>query len=239
MKTPLPPALVLALSLVAATNAVAQTEATPQRLSYPAISPDGRTLIFSWQGDLWRVSAQGGDAERITVHNAVETRPVWFPDGNRIAFSSSRNGSFDIYTMRPNGTDLRRITYDAGAEYPNWISADGKQIYGQTNTFGRGDLFRVSANGGDLVRLTDHPLEGAYLAALSPDGKTVYYNRGSYRETSWQKLRTVSPALPEIWAADNTVPLRNHRRLTENEATDLTPIPTADGSLTFVSNREG
>ncbi len=213
-----------------------------KRASYPAISPDGGTLLFSWQGDLWSVPLRGGkagEAVRLTVHNAPDTRPVWYPDGSRIAFASSRAGSYDVYTMRPDGSDLRRVTSDAGAEYPTAVSADGRTIYGQTSSFGRGDLFRVAATGGDLVRLTDHPLEAAYLARLSPDERTVYYNRGAYRETAWQKPGTLSAALPEIWVADNTVPLTNHRKLTENDTTDLSPTPSADGSITYVSNAGG
>ncbi|RYG79233.1 hypothetical protein EON77_09450, partial [bacterium] len=198
----------LAAALVAAIPLLAHAEPI-KRMSYPALSPDGTTLVFSWQGDLWSVPMANGKltgvkATRLTVHNAPDTRAVWYPDGSRLAFASSRAGSYDVYTMRPDGTDLRRVTYDAGAEYPNAVSPDGATIYGQTSSFGRGDLFRVPAAGGDLVRLTDHPLEAAYLARLSPDGKTLYYNRGAYRETSWQKPGTVSAALPEIWTADNT-----------------------------------
>ena len=235
-RSPLP----LALGLLLAGSALAEPI---RRASYPAISPDGATLLFSWQGDIWSQTLSGsatkGEAVRLTVHNATDTRPVWYPDGSRVAFASSRGGNYAVYTMRPDGSDLKRVTYDAGTQIPTAVSADGRTIYGQTSSFGRGDLFRVAATGGDLVRLTDHPLETAYLAKLSPDEKTVYYNRGAYRETSWQKPGTLSASLPEVWAADNTVPLTNHRKLTENDTTDLTPLPAPDGSITFISNKGG
>jgi tricorn protease len=87
-----------------------------------------------------------------------------------------------------------------------------------------------------LIRLTDHPFELAYLPMLSPDGKTVFYNRGAYRETAWQKSSVHSSALPSVWSADNTVPLTNHRRITPPESTFLSPQVSSDGALTFICN---
>jgi tricorn protease len=212
---------------------------TIKRIQYPAISPDGSTIIFSWQNDLWTVDRNGGRATRLTVHAAIDSRPVWFPDGSRIAFNSTRFGSSDIFTMRPDGTELKRVTFDSSSEIPTTVSSDGRFIYGNTNLWSRGDLFRVSATGGDLQRLTSHPFEATFGASLSEDGTKVIYNRGAYRETSWQKPTMVSSALPEIWSADNTVPLTNHKRITNNEFTDQFAIPQADGSVIAVSNRGG
>ena len=212
---------------------------TIKRIQFPAISPDGATIIFSWQNDLWSVSRTGGMATRLTVHASVDSRPVWFRDGSRLAFASGRYGSTDVFTMRPDGTDLKRVTYDSSAEVPTNVSPDGRFIYGQTNLWGRGDLFRVPVAGGDLQRLTNHPFEAPFAPFVSPDGTKVYYNRGSYRETAWQKPTMLSSGLPEIWVADNTVPLSNHKRLTNNEATDLTPQVLEDGTMFAVSNRGG
>lgn len=210
-----------------------------KRIQFPAISPDGSTIVFSWQNDLWSVPRAGGMATRLTVHAAIDSRPVWFRDGSRLAFASARYGSMDIFTMKPDGTDLKRVTYDSSSEIPTSVSPDGRFIYGQTNLWSRGDLFRVPVTGGDLQRLTAHPFEAPFAPFVSPDGTKVYYNRGSYRETAWQKPTMQSSALPEIWVADNTVPLSNHRRLTNNEFTDLTPQVLEDGSMYAVSNRGG
>ena len=54
-------------------------------LRYPAISPDGSTIAFSYRGDLWRVPVGGGQATQLTVHTAHDRMPVWSPDGSRIA----------------------------------------------------------------------------------------------------------------------------------------------------------
>ena len=225
-----------ALALVLASVTVASTI---KRIQFPAISPDGSTIIFTWQNDLWSVARTGGMATRLTVHAAIDSRPVWFRDGSRLAFASSRYGSTDIFTMKPDGTELHRVTYDSSAEIPTSVSPDGRFIYGQTNLWSRGDLFRVPVAGGDLQRLTNHPFEAPFAPYVSADGSKVYYNRGSYRETAWQKPTMQSSALPEIWVADNTVPLSNHKRVTNNEFTDLTPQVMPDGTIYAITNRGG
>jgi tricorn protease len=225
-----------ALALVLASVSAASTI---KRIQFPAISPDGLTIVFTWQNDIWSVPRTGGMANRLTVHAAIDSRPVWFRDGSRLAFASARYGSTDIFTMRPDGTELHRVTYDSSSEIPTSVSPDGRFIYGQTNLWSRGDLFRVPVSGGDLQRLTSHTFEAPFAPNVSPDGSKVYYNRGSYRETAWQKPTMQSSALPEIWVADNTVPLTNHKRLTNNEYTDLTPQVMPDGTIYAITNRGG
>lgn len=227
-----------ALGALALVSASAMAEDI-KRIQYPALSPDGATILFSWQGDIWSVPREGGKAIRLTVHSAPDSRPIWFPDGSRFAFASSRYGSIDIFSLKPDGTDLRRITFDSSSELPTAVSPDGRYIYGSTSLWSRGDVFRVPANGGDLQRLTSHPFEATFSPSLSRDGSKVYYSRGAYRETAWQKMGMISSALPEIWVADNTVPLSNHKRLTNNEYTDQFPLPQADGSIIAVTNRSG
>ncbi|MEI7986566.1 MAG: S41 family peptidase [Armatimonadota bacterium] len=225
-----------ALALVLASVSVASTI---KRMQFPAISPDGATIIFSWQNDLWSVSRTGGMATRLTVHASIDSRPVWYRDGSRLAFASGRYGSTDVFTMKPDGTDIRRVTYDSSSEIPTSVSPDGRFIYGQTNLWSRGDIFRVPTGGGDLQRMTSHTFEAPFAPYVSSDSTKVYYNRGAYRETSWQKPTMQSSALPEIWVADNTVPLSNHKRLTNNEYTELTPQVMPDGTIYSVTNRSG
>ncbi len=144
-----------------------------------------------------------------------------------------------MFSMRADGSELKRLTYESAPTYPSAVSPDGQYIYGTSYAWGRGDVFRVRVTGGPLVRLTNHPFESAYLPSLSPDGKTVFYNRGAYRESAWQKSSIHSSALPTLWCADNTVPLTNHRRLTPYETTFLSPQTENDGALTYICNENG
>ena len=63
---------------------------------FPAPSPDGTMISFSYYGDIWVVSAHGGRAERLTVSNGYESTSYWSPDGKWIAFVTDRWGSDDI-----------------------------------------------------------------------------------------------------------------------------------------------
>ncbi len=210
-----------------------------KREQQPAISPDGSTIAFSYQGDLWTVPIGGGKATRLTVHPASENGPHWTPDGKRIVFSSTRYGSADLFVMDADGNNIKRLTYDSGQEIPTSISPDGKFVYGTTSDFARQDVFRVSIDGGDVTRLTDHPLEYKFLAAVSPDGKQVAYCRGGYGIRGWQKPGIKSSALPDIWIADNTVPLTNQKNITPDEADEIFPQWGPDGTIYFISNRSG
>src|SRR4051812_30324025 len=72
----------------------------------PSISPDGGQVVFTWRGDLWKVSSQGGFAERLTSHVADDTATAWSRDGKRIAFASNRAGGVNAFIMNADGTGI-------------------------------------------------------------------------------------------------------------------------------------
>src|SRR6266481_6749515 len=90
--------LLLALTAVSL-NAAAQP-APPKAQPYftePAISPDGSEIAFVSGGDIWTAPASGGDAHLLVSHPATESRPLYSPDGRKLAFGSTRTGNGDIY----------------------------------------------------------------------------------------------------------------------------------------------
>jgi Tol biopolymer transport system component len=102
--------------------------AGPLWIRYPAISPGGTTIVFSYKGDLFRVPAGGGTAVPLTVSKAYDFKAVWSPDGRWIAFASNRFGNFDIYVVPAAGGQARRLTFWSGDETPNSFTPDGKEI---------------------------------------------------------------------------------------------------------------
>ncbi len=91
--------LVLGLLILGpVTPSHAQTQARWNR--YPALSPDGSTIVFTYRGDLWRVPASGGTAVALTTHVAHGYLPVWSHDGRHIAFASDRG-------IRPGAVPVR------------------------------------------------------------------------------------------------------------------------------------
>src|SRR5215213_1102295 len=100
----------------------------PLWLRYPAISPDGQTILFEYKGDIWTVPASGGNAVPMTLSETYEFAPVWSHDGKSIAFASDRYGNFDVFVMPANGGEAKRLTYNSTREVPSTFTADDKAI---------------------------------------------------------------------------------------------------------------
>jgi TolB protein len=108
---------------------------------YPALSADGGALAYvtsqatvlpgfgnTLTQQLWVASLRDGAPRQLSVGSVGETRPAWSPDGKRIAFSSARSGSADIWLVNPDGQELVRLTEAPGAETsPAW-SPEGRSL---------------------------------------------------------------------------------------------------------------
>ena len=71
-------------------------------------------LVFVSEGDLWRASAQGGTAVRLTTHPEAESAPILSPDGNWIAFMASYDGPEEVYLISATGGSPKRLTHEGG-----------------------------------------------------------------------------------------------------------------------------
>jgi tricorn protease len=84
--------------------------------SEPAISPDRSEIALVSGGDIWTVPAAGGEARLLVAHEAAESRPLYSPEGDRLAFVSERTGGGDIYVLTLATGVLTHLTVDDGLE---------------------------------------------------------------------------------------------------------------------------
>src|SRR5688572_9648560 len=123
----------------------------------PAISPDGRELAVVSSGDIWTAATAGGEARLLIAHDANESRPMYSPDGAKLAFISDRTGGGDIYVLSLATGALSRLTYDDGLDRLDGWSRDGAWIYFSSTSrdiAGMHDIFRVKATGGTPMEVS-------------------------------------------------------------------------------------
>lgn len=160
--------LLLSLSLLQAQdNAVYFAE-------HPALSPDGQTIYFSYDSDIWRVPAAGGLAARLTAMNGHETRPRVSPDGKWLAFSSNQFGGSDVFVMPVGGGDIQRLTWHEAADDVECWSWDSQRIYFTSPRYNRVSTYSVAVGGGTPERLFGHYFNNVHNPAIHPKTGEVF-----------------------------------------------------------------
>jgi tricorn protease len=228
--------LALGLSLLLGGAAVAQT--APNWLRYPAISPDGSQIAFTYKGDLYLVPSTGGKASQLTFHEAHDFKPVWSTDGKQIAFASDRYGNFDVFIMDATGGEATRLTYHSADEMPFDFSADSqKVIFGaarmddaahrQYPTASQPELYQVAKGGGRIDQVWTIPAE---YVQTSKDGSKMIYHDKKGGENEWRKHHQ-SAIARDIWMYDAAK--NEHTMLTKFYGEDRNPVFSPDESEIF------
>lgn len=215
-------------------------------MRYPAISPNGQEIVFSYKGDLFKVSSEGGTATPLTMHEAHDFMPVWSPDGKQIAFASDRFGNFDVYIMPAIGGTAQRLTHHSANDYPWDFTPDGKSIifssgrndlntsvrFPNRNLFGK--LYSVPVNGGRNILISS---AGFQNASFNKQGdKIIFQDRKGY-EDEWRKHHT-SSVTRDIWLYD--IKNETYTMLSDFEGEDREPIFSNDNqSFFYLSEKNG
>ena len=170
--------LALAATLGATLTAVSvSAQEVVRGARHPALSPDGQWLAFAWRGDLWKVAAAGGRAERLTVHPGDDRLPQWSPDGRWIAFSSKREGNYDVFLTSAGGGSTRQLTFHSSDDLVAGFTADGAGVlFTSARDFERGVLWSVSVAGGTERKVTRGQ---SATASVSSDGRTLLVAAGA------------------------------------------------------------
>lgn len=161
--------------------------------------------------NIWRLKIGDSEPQPLTTGAGDNTLPAVAPDGQTIAFVSSRSGKPQIWRMNADGTQPTQVTdldYDI---FRLQFAPDGRTLYFKTSIGGEGRLLRVSINGGTAVSISDMDI---YRWAISPDGKKLAYsslNRDTQKvvvrirpidEDRTEKILDIEPENYLEWAKD-------------------------------------
>jgi tricorn protease len=189
-------------------------------------------ITFSYGGDIWIASKDGGMATKLTSPAGVESFPKFSPDGTQVAFSGNYDGNTDIYTIPTMGGVPVRVTHHGMSERIIEWYPDGKSLlFASSSESGKqrfSQFYKVNAKGGLPSKL---PMAMAEYGSLSPDGNKIAFTDRSRLTRTWKRYQGGMAA--DIWMFDlNTLESEN---ITNNIGNDELPMWVGD-KIYFLSD---
>ena len=232
----------LAALLVSTAALPARAQDARPAFAEPSLSPDGQTIAFSSGGDIWEVPAGGGTAHLLVTDAATDGRPLYSPDGKRLAFNSTRGGSNNVWVLELASGTVTRLTWaEANEELSAW-SPDGKYLYFSSaagDIAGQPDVWRIAAAGGTPQEVSRDRYLSEYHGAPSPDGAQLALLARGISYTQWWRNGTSHIDENELWVRP-TNNSGSYRQVLADNAKHAWPMWSPDGAtLWFMSDKSG
>lgn len=204
-------------------------------LSNPCLTPDGQTVIFSFEGDLWKANVNNGQASRLTAMQGYETSPRVSPDGRWIAFSGRQYGNADVYVMPVNGGEVRQVTYHSSNDEVTSWSWDSKFIYFNSNRMSQVAGYKVSAEGGTPQRVFgNYFFQYDHNLVEHPTSGEIFFNDTWESSNQVQRKRYKGPFNPDIQSYNPAT--KQHKKYTNWEGKDFGATIDRNGNIYFISD---
>ncbi len=227
-------AILLSIFSILSLSAAAQ-DGNAYFLSNPCLTPDGQTVIFSFEGDLWKANVNNGQATRLTAMQGYETSPRVSPDGRWLAFSGRQYGNADVFIMPVNGGEVKQITHhSSGDEVTSW-SWDSRSVYFNSGRMGQIAGYKVSADGGTPQRIF-----GSYFFQYDhnlfehPTSGEIFFNDTWESSNQAQRKRYKGPFNPDIQSYN--LKTKQHKKYTDWEGKDFGATIDRNGNVYFISD---
>jgi len=212
-------------------------------LAEPGITPDGREIAFVSGGDIWTVAVAGGDARLLVAHEATERRPLYSPDGQHLAFMSTRTGGGDIYLLTLATGQIRRLTHEDGTETLEGWSRDSAWVYFASTArdiAGMSDVFRVPVTGGTPMAVSDDRYVNEFGVAAAPDGDGLVLVARGIANGQWWRRGSSHIDMSELWWLSGLSGTPTYTRLSGRDSRQMWPMVGGDGGVVYyVSDRGG
>jgi tricorn protease len=213
------------------TAQITTAQVNAKMFQYPDVSQTH--ITFTYGGDVWIVSKEGGTANKLTSAKGTELLARFSPDGKQIAFSGNYNGNVDVFVMPSLGGMPKRITHHGmGDRLIDWYPDGSSILFASSRESGKqrfNQLYKVSKNGGLPAKL---PLPYGEFGVISPDGKKIAYTPLSAVFRTWKRYR--GGLAPDIFIFD--LESKASENITNNAAGDELPMWTGN-KIYFLSDR--
>ena len=201
----------------------------------PTLTPDGQTVIFAFEGDLWKANVNDGQATRLTAMQGYETTPRVSPDGKWIAFNSNQYGNTDVFVVPVNGGEVRQITWHSGTDDVCGWSWDSKFIYLNSTRLSRFAGYKVSVDGGTPQRVFgDYFFQYDHDLVEHPVTGEIFFDDSWESINQSQRKRYKGPFNPEIQSYN--LKTSQHKKYTNWEGKDFGTSIDRNGNIYFISD---
>jgi tricorn protease len=234
MKKTLVPAGIALFALLSALPARAAGPPGPADGFYRYPSIGGGIIVFASEGDLWKVPAAGGVAQRLTAYEGEEKFPRLSPDGKQIAFTAQYEGNDDVYVMPTEGGEPLRLTWHPMPDQALGWTSDGKIVFRSRRDHPHGDfrVYTIDPAGGIPKMI---PLEPAAWVAFEPKGTRLAIQKMGLEFHNWKRYKGGEAEKIYVGALE---PLA-FSEVTKYEGKNAFPMWAGDGRIYFVTDRWG
>ena len=224
--------LLLAVTLAASVAALADNIRFASR---PSLSPDGKQIYFSYDGDIYSVPVQGGQATAVITMPGVQDAPLVSPDGKWLAFSSDIQGNNDVYVVPLAGGQAVRLTYHEAPDVPvGWSPKSDRIYFESTRESARKTTFQVAVTGDTPQRMFDGFFNTVVNLAENPKTGEFLFNESNESISFPTRKRYVGDHNPNIKGWNPRT--KAYRELTDYIGKDQWPMVDKDGNIYYVSD---